>query len=215
MRGLRVRPRVGDFRSASVPVRRLVIDADEMRRPERNIMSEDDNPTHPRRYDEPASTPQRRGWVRPPVIAAAVVAAVGLTGGTAALAAQSGTPTTVAATHNVPSADGGAAAPSGAPTGASTAEPTPPADGTAPTPPTDGTAPSTPEGGPQAGEYGPGGAPGRPRGPGAEGHTPPTPPADGTAPVAPTPPSDGTAPIPPATGGGATPEATPPAVKGS
>jgi hypothetical protein len=179
MQGPRVRPRVGDFRSASVPVRRLVIDADEMRRPERNIMSEDDNPTQPLpRHDEPASTPQRRGWVRPAVIAAAVVAAVGLTGGTAALAAQSGTPTTVAATHNVPSADGGAAAPSGAPTGASTAAPTPPADGTAEP-------------------------------------TPPAPPADGTAPVAPTPPSDGTAPIPPATGGGATPEATLPAVKGS
>ncbi|MDU0326552.1 hypothetical protein RWH43_07235, partial [Microbacterium sp. KSW2-21] len=109
----------------------------------------DDNPTQPLpRFDE-APEPRRRSWRRPALIAGAVIVAAGLTGGSAALAAQTNTPLTLAT--SAPSADGGSTGPGAATPGTGAATPgssatpgaTPsdaptgaPADGTAPAAPT-------------------------------------------------------------------------------
>ncbi|MFB9786935.1 hypothetical protein ACFFLN_06730, partial [Microbacterium testaceum] len=79
----------------------------------------DDNPTLPLPRQEETPEPRRRSWRGPALIAGAVIVAAGLTGGTAALAAQSsGTGPLAASTTSAPSADGGS-------TGAGSTAPTP------------------------------------------------------------------------------------------
>ncbi|PTT22787.1 hypothetical protein DBR36_01340, partial [Microbacterium sp. HMWF026] len=73
----------------------------------------DDNPTLPIPRHEETPEPRRRSWRGPALIAGAVIVAAGLTGGTAALAAQNGA-TPLAAATSAPSADGGSTGPGSA-----------------------------------------------------------------------------------------------------
>ncbi|MCI9856877.1 hypothetical protein [Microbacterium proteolyticum] len=71
----------------------------------------DDNPTTPLPRLDDTTEPRRRSWRRPALIAGAVIVAVGLTGGSAALAAQTNGGSSTAAATSAPSADGGSVGP--------------------------------------------------------------------------------------------------------